>query len=125
MTPFDYVESRADADELIQEFGSAVQVRRVSSNGDPFKPILTPSDAATYAARVAFTWKQYQGGKILDGDQRWLVAAGPLAAGGRANILPGDVIMLGSTPLKIETVETLRPADVVVMFDCHCRPDGQ
>jgi hypothetical protein len=118
---FDYLESRDDADEMIQEFGAAASVRRVTSSGTDYAPTLTPTDYPTFAARVEFTWKQMQGGNVLENDERWLVAAGPLNALGVTALLPGDAIVVGAVVKSVLKANTLAPAGTVVLFDCHIR----
>jgi hypothetical protein len=116
---FDYLESRDDADELIQEFGSLRAVRRVVASGSPVEPTYTATDYPTYAVKVEFSWRQLQGGNINATDQRWLVAAGPLAAIGE--VLPTDKIVIDGAALEIVKVSTLKPAGTVVLFDCQVR----
>lgn len=121
-TPFDYLSSRDDADELIQEFGQAVSLVRSVTSGpawDPGEPVKTAYP--TFAARVEFTWKQLQGGDILSTDQRWLVAAGPLTALGITSIAAPDRLSIGGVEIPVISVDPLSPAGTVVMFDCQLR----
>lgn len=118
--PFDYLESRDDADELIQEFGRTVALRRIEKSGPVTHPTETPHDYSTFAARVEFTWRQLQGGDILATDQRWLVAAGPLAAS-ITDILPADALVIDGTAIPIYKATPLNPAGTVVLFDCQLR----
>lgn len=115
--PFDYLESRDDADELIQEFGGPVQMIRNVVSGPAWDPNITTETFDTFAVKVDFTWKQIQGGTVQEGDQRWLVAAGPLAALGVTSIASPDKI----GTITVVKGNTLQPADTVVLFDCHCR----
>lgn len=117
--PFDYLESRDDADELIQEFGQSVALQRTTTGGDPDEPTETTTNYPTYAARVEFTLKQIQGGDVQDNDQRWLVAAGPLT--GITKIAPPDKIVVGGIAIPVLVAKPLAPAGTVVMFDCQCR----
>lgn len=119
--PFDYIESRADADELISDFGTSVSVRRDVAGGTAFDPTLTPTDYGTMACKIEFSWKQMQGGNINAGDERWLVAAGPLSRVGVVEILPTDRIVIGGVARTIVNPNPLQPAGIVVMFDCQVR----
>lgn len=119
--PFDYLESRDDADELISDFGAAASVRRVVASGTVYDPDLTETDYATKAVKVDWTLKQIQGGNILATDERWLVAAGPLAALGVTSFLPGDKIVVGGAARTILEAKPLSPAGTVVMWDCQIR----
>lgn len=119
--PFNYIESRADADGLIDDFGTVAFVRRTVNSGTAFDPTQTTTDYATKAVRVEFTWKQIQGGSVLATDQRWLVAAGPLTALGVTSVQTPDKLVVGGVVLPILPTDPLNPAGTVVMFDCHIR----
>jgi hypothetical protein len=119
--PFDFLESRDDADELIEEFGASVSVRRTVASGPAYDPVLTPTDYGTFATKVEFTLKQIRQGNILDSDERWLIAAGPLAALGVSEIRPNDKVVVGSTVHTVLVAKPLAPAGTVVMFDCQIR----
>jgi hypothetical protein len=118
--PFDYIESRADADELIEEFGALAYVRRSVATGPAHEPTWTPTDYPTFAVRVAFTQKQIATRNVLETDQRWLVAAGPLVTSSIEPKTP-DALIAGGVALPILNCETLNPAGVAVLFDCHIR----
>lgn len=118
--PFDYVESRADADELIEDFGQLAYVRRATLGGPAWEPTETTVDYPTFAARVAFTQKQIAQGNVLDNDQRWLVAAGSLVAVAIEPTVP-DKLIVGGVALPILRVDPVNPAGIAVMFDCHIR----
>jgi hypothetical protein len=120
MTPFDYLESRADAGELIQEFGQPASVRRITNSGPPWEPVQTVTDYPTFAARVAFTLTQIQTRNVQATDQRWLVAAGPLAAPG-IEPTPADKLVIAGLPIEIVQVDALNPAGTAVLFDCQVR----
>jgi hypothetical protein len=116
---FDYSEARDDADELIEEFGQAVSVRRNTAGGTPSEPTLTPVDTATKAARVEFTRQQIARGNIELNDERWLVAAGSIVALGL--LAPPDALVVAGAVKPIIRVVPLSPAGTIVMFDCQCR----
>ena len=116
---FDYFESQTDADELIQEFGRAVEIVRVTPGSGP---VWDPGPGIslsfpTFAVRVDYTLKQVQAGAVLDGAERWLVAAGPLSAG----LTASDKIEIAGIQREIMEVKPLQPADVVVLYDCQVR----
>lgn len=115
---FDYIESRDDADELIQEFGRLAGVRRVTASGAADEPTLTPADATTYAVRVEFTKLHRGKWNIAATDQRWLVAAGPLVG---VDVKPGMFLVLGGVPLRMEKADELSPAGTVVLYDCQIK----
>lgn len=119
---FDYIESRADADELIDEFGQTVQMRKVTTSGPEWEPVESTEDFATKAAILDYNARQIDGENILLTDRRALVAAGPLAALGVTEISPSvDKLVVAGVPVPIVRVMPLNPAGVVVMFDCQLR----
>ena len=120
--PFDYLESRDDADELIADFGGTAAVtRQARTGGTDWEPVFGSVAYPTFAVRVEFTWKQLQSDSVLATDQRWLVAAGPLNALGVTSINAPDVITVGDVDIPVVKVTPLQPAGTVVMFDCQCR----
>ena len=121
VTAFDYIESRKDADDLIQEFGRTAAIRRITNSGPPWEPTQTATDFPTFAVRVAFTLKQLQTRNLLATDQRWLVAAGPLAALGVTDVQPADKLVIDGVALEIAPLDPLQPATVAVVFDCQVK----
>lgn len=117
--PFDYIESRDDADELIQEYGQAVQLRRDTQSGPDYDPVITSTYTDTFAAQIEFTLKQIQSGQVLEGAERWVIAAGPLAAVGVTAMNPPDRIKVGAVERSILVAKPLAPAGTVVLFDCQ------
>lgn len=119
--PFDYIESRADADELIAEFGQSVALRRTSTTGNEWDPTTSTTDYATLAAILDYNSRQIDGQNILVTDRRALVAAGPLTALGVVGIAPPDAIVVGGVAVPVVRVMPLNPAGTVVMYDCQLR----
>lgn len=115
---FDYAHSQDTAERLITKFGQAVSVRRLVNSGSEWEPTQTPSDTATYGARIEFTTRHYAKWSILATDQRWLVAAGPLAT---LVPVPGDRIVVGSADYEIVRADPLNPAGTAVMYDVQVR----
>lgn len=118
---FDYIESRADADELIDEFGCAVSLRRITNSGTAWEPTRTPADYPTFGARVEFTQKQLQTRTVLATDTRWLLAAGPLVAVGKEPAVDDELVINSAVVGKVVRCDPLNPAGVAVMFDCHVK----
>lgn len=122
---FDYAKSRATADRLTTKFaaGQVATLKRMVNSGTEFDPVLTPLDPAPSApaVKVEFTTKQMRGGNVLDTDERWLVAAGPLTAAGITSLQAPDAIVVGGRERPVLVSDPLAPAGVVVMYDCHIR----
>lgn len=119
--PFDYLESRDDADGLIADFGQSVSLRRIVASGNPWEPVQTPTDYATTGAILDYTAQQRKDSDILVTDRRALVAAGPLTAFGITSIAAPDAIVVGGVAVPVVIAKPLNPAGVVVMFDCQLR----
>lgn len=118
---FDYVESRADADTLIAEFGQDVSLRHSVNSGTPWAPTQTPTDYPTKAAILDYSARQINGETVLATDRRALVAAGPLDALGVTSIAVPDRLVVAGVALSIVRVVTLAPAGTVVLYDCQLR----
>lgn len=119
--PFDYVEARDDADELLTDFGQAVSLRRTTNSGTEWAPTQTTADTATVAAIIDYDTQEIDGVNILATDQRALVAAGPLTAAGITSVRKPDALVVGGVAVPIERVKTIAPAGLVVMYDCQLR----
>lgn len=117
-----YTDKRDLADRLIGDKGQAVSLRRTSQTGPAWDPTNATADYATTAAKVEFTLKQMQGGNVLDTDERWLVAAGPLTALGIASVaVPDAIVTADGVVHPVLIAKPLNPAGVVVFYDCHVR----
>lgn len=119
MATFDYARAKATADRLIAKFGTSGTIRRTSPGAGP---AYNPGSPATtdYACRVAVTdYSTYerQNTQIQSGDRRIYVSAQGLAI----SPIPSDQIVIGSETYRVVDVDTLRPADVAVYFECQAR----
>lgn len=119
--PFNYLESRDDGDELIRDFGAVASLRRQIASGTAYDPTLTPTDYPTFAVKVEFTYLQRAGGNVLENDERWLVAAGPLNALDVTLVLPNDELVVGGVVKSVFQSKPLAPAGTSVLFDCQIR----
>lgn len=121
-TAFNYLETRDDADALIAESGMAVSIRRQTASGTSFDPTLTNTDYATFGAKIEFTYKQLQSGSVVATDERWMIAAGPLAALGVTEVLPSDHVVFGGVERQIGPLsKPIAPAGTVVLFDVQAQ----
>lgn len=121
-SPFDYITTRATADRLITKFGQTVALRRNVATGSAFDPTLTPTDYATKGAKVEFSYRQLSGGSVLATDERWMIAAGPLAALGITDILPNDLLVVGGIERTVGPLSSpIAPAGIVCAFDVQAQ----
>jgi hypothetical protein len=118
---FDYVETREDADALIAEFGQAIQLGRQVATGVAWDPATSTQTFNTNGVVLEFDRRQMNGTTILDTDKRVLVAAGPLDGQGIATIAPPDALVIDGVAVPVINVKILKPAGVVVLFDCQVR----
>lgn len=119
--PFNYIESRADADGLIDDFGTVAFVRRTVNSGTAWEPTQTTTDYATKAAVVDYTVQERKDSDIQVNDRRALVAAGPLTALGITSISAPDLLVIGSVAVPVVIAKPINPAGTVVMYDCQLR----
>lgn len=127
---FDYLESRDDADELLQEFGQIGAIRRTVSvpGPDEFTPgteidMDTPITVAVLPIELQDVGRDLAGTLIKSSDKQLLISAKGL------EIEPAttDLVLVdggfvgaeyqGGTPYMLVRSTPLAPAGVVVMHD--------
>ncbi len=127
--PFDYIESQADANELIAEFGQTGAIPRTVTTPPPND--WTPgTETTTYhavtLAVLPIDEKRIDGTLILSGDKQVLISAQGLSI----DIVAGDIVMFnGSFSGDVYTGEEwtikdpgrLDPAGVTVVYDAVAR----
>lgn len=119
MSAFDYAETKADADELIAEFGQSGYVRRPTSSGPAHNPTAgAPANHAATFAVIDYSAREVDGSRILATDKRALLAVGSLT------ITPATTDLLveaDAQVYKIVRVGTIKPAGTVVLYDLQVR----
>lgn len=127
---FDYLESQADADELLTEFGQTGAIRRTvivppTNPWDEAQEVIT--DYPVTLAILPMDERRVDGTLILTGDRQALMAMQGLS------ITPsvGDVLIfngafsgdsyVGGEAWAIRRLDTLAPAGVTVLFDAVVR----
>jgi hypothetical protein len=119
--PFDYIESRADADELIDDFGQLGSIRRTTNSGTVWEPTPTTADYDTFVVQQDFTQKQIATWEVLATDTRWFIAAGPLVALSIEPIVGDSLVVAGSVVGTILQRDVINPGGVPVYYDCQLR----
>lgn len=117
---FDYAEAAADAAELIEEFGqNGFIVRTPPGNGPAHNPGNgAPVPHAAIFAVVDFDARLIDGSTIRAKDKRVLLST----AGLTIEPVPTDKIRIGGVDHSIVgEVKTLKPADIVVMYEIQAR----
>lgn len=119
MATFDYAESKADADELIEEFGQSGYIRRTPTTGTAYNPTQgTPVDHACTFVVTDYTTREIDGTRVLSTDKKVLLAKGALTI----EPLTSDRLLDPAVPgYKIVDVAPLSPAGTVVMYQLQCR----
>jgi hypothetical protein len=126
---FDYLESQADAAELIEEFGQTGAMPRTVITPPPNSWTAGTETTTYHAVTMAvlpIDEKRIDGTLILSGDKQVLIALDGLT------ITPavGDVIMFNGSlsagvytgeAWTIQKLDTLAPAGLTVMYDCVAR----
>lgn len=126
---FDYLESQADAAELIEEFGQTGAIRRTVvtppvNNWE--EGVETTTFHPVTVVTLPISEKRIDGTLILSGDKQVLIALDGLT------ITPavGDVVMFNGSfsagvytgeAWTIQKLDTLAPAGAVVMYDAVAR----
>lgn len=114
---FDYPATAATATRLLQRFGAAATIKRVTAGTyDPATGTTTPSTAslATTAAVFAYDQKYIDGTLILQGDQRAYLAPGQEPK-------QGDKLTWQSRDYQVVAVKPVSPAGIPVLFEAQLR----
>lgn len=120
--PFDYVEARADAEELIAEFGQTGAIRRAENSGPAYDPVQTTTDHPCRLVEVPTQLQGYgaqavPGSLIQATDCLVYVSTEGLA------IEPAlsDMVLIGGLEHSIVTLKPLSPAGLVVAYELVVR----
>lgn len=117
MPTFDYPATAATATRLLERFGAAATVRRVSGSAydpDTGTTVPTYTDHATTAAVFAYDQKYIDGTLILQGDQ--LAYCAPAVAPAQ-----GDKFTWQGADLTVVAVKPVSPAGVPVLYEVQIR----
>jgi hypothetical protein len=116
---FDYDEAKADADELIEEFGQAGKLRVPKSSGPPHKPTpLPPDEHDAIFAVLEYEAKDIDGTRILATDKYVILAVGTLPVEPATSHL---LVEASGKTLKIIALAPLEPAGVAVFYGVQAR----
>lgn len=127
--PFDYIESREDADELITEFGQIGAIQRTAVSPPP-NDWEEGTETTTYhrvtLVPLPISEKRIDGTLILSGDKQVLISAQGLSI----NIVAGDIVMFNGSfsgdvysgeEWTIKDPGRLDPSGVTVVYDAVAR----
>ena len=115
-----YTEMAATAEDLIKEFGRTVSVRKVTTGApaDVAKPWVPGAEkTADTVTKGVFleTKRSFITGEVIPEDKSLVL----LSAKNLGNIVPigKDRLVDGSKVWEIDTVETLKPADIALLYE--------
>ena len=115
---FDYAGMRDSADELLDEFGQAAAIRRITNGGsDAYAPTQTTADTAIVCVVTEYANREKDGTRIQAKDRKVLVKAGSLAI----TPTPSDKFVLGGVVYDIVDVCPLEPGGVVMLYELQVR----
>lgn len=118
LTVFDYAASKADADELIAEFGMTASLQRAATAGPKYNPTIgSPTPYSVTVVVIEFRQSEVDGTRVLQGDKKVFIAKGSLSI----DPLPGDKLVISGATYVIVRVEPLAPAGTVVMWTVQVR----
>lgn len=118
MTAFDYAETKADVDELIEEFGQAAVLRSFSATGEQYDPTPSaPVDVDVIAVVLDYALREIDGTRVLATDKKALVAVGDITD----PPTPAHRLVVAGVEHAIVSVTTLAPAGTVVMWTLQVR----
>ncbi|WP_323033174.1 hypothetical protein [Paracoccus sp. (in: a-proteobacteria)] len=126
---FDYLESQADADELIEEFGQVGAIRRATiERENPWDEAEeTIADYPVTLVPLPIAEERIDGTLILRGDKQVLISAEGLGI----TIVAGDIVMfngafvgaeyVGGETWTIKDPGKFDPSSVTVVYDAVAR----
>jgi hypothetical protein len=115
---FDYAEAKADADEMIAEFGQTGKLRRPTTTGPAYDPTEgSPSDKACTFVVLGYTNREIDGSRVLASDKKVLLAKGSLAI----EPTTSDKLLIGGVVHSIVDVSPLSPGGTVVFYEMQVR----
>lgn len=114
----DYLEDRADADELIAEFGQSATLRRPVSGGTAYNPTEgAPDDHVATIVVLEYDQREIDGARVLATDKKVLLAKGSLSV----EPVASDKLVIGGAEHAIVDVRPLSPGGTVVMYELQVR----
>lgn len=108
---FDYGESLATANELIDEFGKDVTLLKRVRSGPTHAPVYSDTPFVVKCVELAKE-KRDKSGTLTGTTSRRLLIAGDAAASPEKD----DKVIIGGKSVEIDVVKTLNPADTVVLY---------
>lgn len=113
----DYLEDRADADELIAEFGQSGVLRRQTTSGPAHNPVVTTTDYDATFAVLDYTNREVDGTRVFSTDKKVLLKAGALA------VTPtlSDELVIGGVAHSLIRIDPLAPGGTVVCWTLQIR----
>lgn len=117
MSQFNYSKTAATALSLLQRFGAAATVHRVTeATYDPATGTMTPTETihATTAAVFAYAQKYIDGTLIKEGDQQAYCAPG-------VEVKQGDGMTWQGKRYTVVSVKPVSPAGVPVLYEVQIR----
>lgn len=117
---FDYLATRADADELIAEFGQAGAIRRVgaTSTVNPWDPEASASvDHPCLLVDLEYSAGEANGTLIRQTDRKILMSVSTLTI----EPTEADQVVVGGHAMEIVNVSPLAPGGVVILYEIQAR----
>lgn len=117
MTVFDYDEMLAVADELIDEFGSAMVLRKPTKSGSAHNPTAgAPVDTTTKGVVTEYSAAEVDGSRVTAADRRVFVKGSVAVAP-----TPAHLLLIEDVSHAIVRVLTHRPARTTVVYELQVR----
>lgn len=119
MGKIDYVRMRQDADKAIRDAGTSGVLRAAGApTGDPWNPTPgEPIDTPVTVAVTEYSDRDKDGTLIKMTDKKALVSAEGLTF----EIENADSLVISSDEYQVVTVDKIKPADVVVVYEIQVR----
>lgn len=117
MATFDYARSRATAERLIAKFGTTGAIRRSTTSGSDYDPVVTDTEHACQLVTLEYADKDVDGTLIRNTDKLIYVST----AGLTITLEKSDKIIAAGEEYAIENLKPLSPAGIVVFWEVQGR----
>lgn len=110
---FDYARSRATAERLLARFGQSATLRKITTSGPEYAPVLTETDSTITVVDLERRVRDADGTLVGQSLRTLYVST---SAGETPE--KGDKVVIGGVQHDIAEVRTLAPGGTVVMWEC-------
>ena len=112
-----YTQLQSTASRLIDRYGKPAVIRRNTSSGPVYNPVLTPTDYAISFVETTASLYDRDSTQILEGDLIGIVSV----SGDEAVLKVGDIIIAEGSQFNIVRADPLNPGGLQLLTEIQAR----